>query len=335
MPANSKYDNALSVAIPRWTLEFRDNICNVKPFLAAMRQLGGVAVEPGGSEIVMNLRYASIGAHVVNNPLDAVYDNLAAQANPSMSGEDDTVSAASYDWAEVYGRIILSERTLNKLRNDARRMGIYVRGVTQGAVEDIGRMLNNWVLANTGAGSETAIGGLPYYIADYATAVGSFGANTAKPLGGITNNNAAHFWNAYVVTSVGAITYAVLDKHLSNIFANTGETPRLAVMPAALYAKLKSSAVNLQALNQQGGKVTVGFNAIAYGDTLIVPDNACPSGTVFLINPNTMKVYVDANEPTVEQVPVRQPVRFYKILMHAQLATNGRKYNGKLLGVTE
>lgn len=325
MPANSKYDNALSVAIPRWVNEFRDNIVNVAPFLRAWDRLGGIEREPGGSEIVMPIRYQSVNVAVVTNPAASSYDTMT---------EDDTVTSVSYQWAELYAGLFLAERELNKLRNDARRMGMYVRGVTRGAVEDFGRFVNAQILGNLDAGDQSKIGGLPYYIADFATAVGSYTANSAKPLGGVSNTNAAHWWNARVATSVGAIAFSVLDTYLAEIFANTGETPLLAVMPSNLYSKLRSSAMTVQSITQQGGKATVGFNAIAYGDTLIIPDNACPSGTVFLLNPNTIKIYFDQNEVSVEQVPVRQPGRFWKMIWHVQLCCSGRRYNAKLLGVT-
>lgn len=327
MAVNSKLDNALSVAIPRWVMEFRDQICNVAPFLRAWDRLGGVQYEPGGSEIVMPLRYQGITVSVVTNPTDSTYDNISGK-------EDDTISGVSYQWAELYGALVLAERELNKLRNDARRLGMYVRAVTRGAVEDFGRYVNAQVLGNTDAGDASKLGGLPYYISDYATAVGSYTANSAKPLGGVSNTSAAHWWNAVVASSVGSIAFSVLDTYLAQIFANTGQTPALAVMPSNLYSKLRSSAMTVQTITQQGGKATIGFNAIAYGDTLIIPDNACPSGTVFLLNPDTVKLYFDQREVDVEQVPVRQPVKFWKMLWHVQLCCSGRKYNAKLLGVT-
>jgi hypothetical protein len=327
MPANPNLDKALSLAIPRWVNEFKDNICNVTPFLKAMRSLGGVVVQPGGREIVMPVRYQGINISVVTNPGDSAYD--------SMSGkEDDTISGVSFQWAELYGSMWVAEQQINLLRNEPERLGMYIQGVVRNAVEDFGRFINSQVLGNTDTGDSTKLGGLPYYISDYATAVGSYAANSAKPLGGVSNSSASHWWNAIVATSVGAIAFSVLDTYIARIFATTGVTPTLAVMPSNLYSKLRSSAMTVQAINQQGGKATVGFNAIAYGDTLIIPDEATPSGTVFLLTPDTVQLYIDTLNIRAEEVPVRQPVRFWKMTPHVQLTCNGRKYNAKLLGVT-
>lgn len=325
MPANSNLDNALAVAVPRWANEFRDNVVNVAPFIRAWNRLGGVRYEPGGSEIILPIRYQGITIGVVTNPVDPAYDVMS---------QDDTISGASYQWAELYGAITLAERELNKLRNDPRRLGMYVREVTRGGIEDFGRFVNQQVLSNTDTGDASKLGGLPYYVSDYATAVGSYANNTAKPLGGITNSSQTHFWNARVASGVGAISFSVLDSHLAALFATTGRTPPLAVMPADLYSKLRSSAQTVQALNQQGGKAVIGFNAIAYGDTLIIPDNACPAGSVLLLDPETIMLYFDQREVSAERVPVRQPVRFWKLIWHTQLVCSGRKYNAKLLGVT-
>jgi hypothetical protein len=72
-------------------------------------------------------------------------------------------------------------------------------------------------------------------------------------------------------------------------------------------------------VNKGGENQEFGALAVSYAGVLLVADAACASGTGYLINTNSIKVFVDSNEPRMEKVSYPAPAQLWNVSMFSQL----------------
>lgn len=311
MAINSSYDNALSVAVPYFVNEFKDAVTTAAPTLAAFTELGGVLKTGGGKQIVMPLRLAASSAVIVTNP-----------ASVATTGADNTITAANYDWAEVYSALNVPYSEINQLGNNAASMDAYIQAKVKGSISDIGKLINDSLFASATAPSTSAIG-------SFEQAIAASGVAFGIPASGSAN------WTSTVVTSAGTLTLDLVLKYLGVITANGGK-PSLIVTTPTLWAKMASLAqVSQQVVstNAKPGDFGIGFQSFYFYGCKVVADNACSAGCMYILSTDDIKIAVD-NDVKVDEVVVERPVRFWRFLQHTQLCLACRKTQVKIAGLS-
>lgn len=311
-PPNWSFDRAFAFGLPRVITEVRDSVA-APPAVRAMRELGAWDAEnTGGIVIRRPIRHTSLNVQVVpDNPLSVT----------QASDKTDIISAATYEWGMLWTELVIDERDMYALSNTPDLAVNFIREHAVAAVRDFYRQLDT-ALFGTGTGTKTSIGGLGYYLD---------GGNTGS-FGGIAKSNS--FWQAPQFTTVGAISIDKLDSHIVSLSADY-EVPRLVLSSPVIISKIRSllqageRVVNMGGQDQQFGAL-----AIEYAGALLVADSRCPAGTIFYVNTDSIKWFVDKNEPSVKQVPDSRPVRKYSVAMFAQLTAAAVKDCARATGVT-
>jgi hypothetical protein len=305
------WDRAAAYGLPKLIAQMRDQITG-PPTFEAFRKLGAVVPDRGGSTILYPLRHTAINVQVVGaNPLSIT---------PPTSVTD-ILSAANYDWAELYAQIAIDNRDINKVADNPERAATMMRRYAESAVRDFYKAINT-ALHGSGTGTETSHGGFGYYL----------DGGTTGTLGGIGKTNT--WWRAKQVGSAGAMSVDKLDSWITQLAADY-EAPQLFVSTPAIISKVRSL---LQAgeriVNRGGDDQEFGALAIAYAGVLLVADASCAAGTGYLVNTNSIKIYVDSNEPKMEKVAYPAPAQIWNVVMFSQLVAGALADSLRATGIT-
>jgi hypothetical protein len=314
MPASSltwSWDRAASYGLPKLIAQMRDSVAG-PPTFEAMRKLNAVVADRGGSTILFPLRYAAINVQVVpSNPLSIT----------PPSNITDILSAASFDWAELYAQIAIDNRDINKVSDNPERATTMMRRYAESAIRDFYKAINT-ALHGSGTGTETSHGGFGYYLD---------GGNTGT-LGGIAKSNT--WWKAKQKSSVGAMSIDKLDSWIIELAADY-ETPQLFVSTPAIISKVRSLLqAGERVVNAGGENQEFGALAVSYAGVLLVADAACASGTGYLINTNSIKVFIDSAEPRMEKVAYPAPAQIWNVVMFSQLVAGALADSLRATGIT-
>jgi hypothetical protein len=277
-----------------------------------MRKLGAVVPDKGGSTILFPLRYAAINVQVVGaNPLSITPPNAIT----------DILSAASYDWAELYAQIAIDNRDINKVSDNPERAATMMRRYAESAIRDFYKAINS-ALHGSGTGTETSHGGFGFYLDGGSTGT----------LGGIAKSNT--WWRAKLKSSVGAMSVDKLDSWIVELTADY-ESPQLFVSTPAIISKVRSLLqAGERVVNRGGDDQEFGALAVSYAGVLLVADASCASGTGYLVNTNSVKVYTDSNEPKMEKVSYPAPAQIWNVIMFSQLVAGALADSLRATGIT-
>ena len=314
MPASSltwSWDRAAAYGLPKLIAQMRDQI-TAPPTFEAMRKLDAVVPDKGGSTILFPLRYAAINVQVVPaNPLSITPPNAIT----------DILSAASFDWAELYAQIAIDLRDINKVSDNPERAATMMRRYAESAIRDFYKTINTALFGN-GTGTETSHGGFGFYLD---------GANSGT-LGGISKANT--WWRARQKANVGAMSVDKLDSWIVELSSDY-ESPHLFVSTPAIISRVRSLLqAGERVVNKGGEDQEFGALAVAYAGVLLVADASCPAGTGYLINVNSIKVYVDSNEPKMEKVSYPAPAQIWNVVMFSQLVAGALADSLRAAGIT-
>jgi hypothetical protein len=289
----------------------RDQI-TAPPTFEAMRKLDAVVPDKGGSTILFPLRYAAINVQVVPaNPMSITPPNAIT----------DILSAASFDWAELYAQIAIDNRDINKVSDNPERAATMMRRYAESAIRDFYKTINTALFGN-GTGTETSHGGFGFYLD---------GANSGT-LGGISKANT--WWRARQKANVGAMSVDKLDSWIVELSSDY-ESPHLFVSTPAIISRVRSLLqAGERVVNKGGEDQEFGALAVAYAGVLLVADASCPAGTGYLVNTNSIKVYTDSSEPKMEKVSYPAPAQIWNVVMFSQLVAGALADSLRAAGIT-
>jgi len=305
------WNRAAAYGLPKLIAELRDSVTG-PPTFEAMRKLGAVVPDRGGSTILFPLRYAAINVQVVPaNPLSISPPNAIT----------DILSAASFDWAELYAQIAIDLRDINKVSNNPERAATMMRRYAESAIRDFYKTINTALFGN-GTGTETSHGGFGFYLDGGSTGT----------LGGIAKSNT--WWRARQKANVGAMSIDKLDSWIVELSADY-ESPQLFVSTPAIISRVRSLLqAGERVVNRGGEEQEFGALAVSYAGVLLVADASCPAGTGYLINTNSIKVYTDSNEPRMEKVSYPAPAQIWNVVMFSQLVAGALADSLRAAGIT-
>jgi hypothetical protein len=306
------WDKAAAYGIPKLINEMRDHV-TAPPTLEAFKKVGGVEVDKGGSAILFPLRHTGLTVNVVGS-------DPFSGAVPSST--TNILSAAHWEWAELYSTIAIDWRDINKVSNAPERAATMMRRYAEGAIRDFYKAINT-ALHGTGTGTETSFGGLGKYLD---------GATTGS-LGGF--DRATHtWWRAPQKSSVGSMSIAKLDSWIVEL-ASQYEYPHLFISTPSVISTVRGLLQAGERVVDKGGEYQeYGPVAVSYAGVLLVADAACASGTAYLVNVNSIKVYLDSSEPKLQKVSYPAPVDIWVCSMFGQLAAGAVIDSLRATGIT-
>lgn len=353
------YKYALSQAVPRWLKRnFEDTLVNVSVTLSAFKDAGGIERNCTGPTIIVPVQTNNLAVSDIS-------DVTAPTTNTPASITD----ALRFEWMHkrVEG-INIAETDIKMLKNSREGMAAYVQQITKNALEVGAVDVNDdlWDATGTGgAPSTTSLGSIPYYVntpifqqntSALAASAGAgyyfstSGGVQSQTLGGKTRSTAGagNEWmmvpyveppfaltgqrgkNVYVGSSTPLDT-RIFAEVRTNVKAGTGKDPDLGFMNADLHSSLEDVIIGLTRYRPESSS-RLG-NIPWYGNTRLVCDLSCPSGTIYFINTDKLKLYCDFDNATAEQVELKELVMHWKFWFSCQLVLVNNRNHGFMTGM--
>lgn len=308
----------LAAAMPRFEKTFKDQVFDETVLLNFMKSNGGIESKSGG-------------ASYVQVPL------MHAQGTSEwFSGADtlnvspvDTLDAAQYYWRNLDASITITLE--DELNNTGKEQIVdLLDAKIMQAKLTISANLNESLFTGTGNEARKRIVGLQ-------TLAGT------GTVGGISGTNFPD-WRAYVESTGGALTIAQMKTARNTINQGKGGSPvKIIVTTQTLFEKYESLLTPTYQMDplvrsKEAERLgDVGFTALSYAGIPVVFDQDVPSGEMYFLNGENLKLYVHEmanNKMTESNSPVDQHVSVRHIVMRCALGTNRRKSLGKFTGKT-
>lgn len=308
----------LAAAMPRFEKSFKDQVFDQTVLLNFMKSNGGIETKSGG-------------AAYVQIPLAH-----ARGTSEWFSGADsldvtpvDTLDAAQFYWRNLNASITITlEDELNNTGKE-QIVDLLDAKITQAKLT-IAENLNESLFTGTGNEARKRIVGLQTLVDD----------GTVGGIAGATYSD----WRSYLEENATALTIAHLKTARNTINQGKGGSPvKIIVTNQTLFEKYESLLTPTYQMDplvksKEAERLgDVGFTALSYAGIPMVWDADCPTGEVYLLNAENLKLFVHdmANMKTTESnSPVDQHVSVRHIVMRCALGTNRRKSLGKLSGKT-
>lgn len=308
----------LAAAMPRFEKSFKDQVFNETVLLNYMKANGGVESKSGGASYVQVPLAHAVGVSEWFGGTDVL------NVTPV-----DTLDAAQYYWRNLNASIVITLE--DELNNTGKEQIVdLLEAKIKQAKLTIAESLNESMYTGTGTESRKRIVGLQTLV----------GTGTVGGIAGATYSD----WRAYTEATSTALTIAHLKIARNTINQGKGGSPvKIIVGTQTLFEKYESLLtptyqMDPQVKSKEAERLgDVGFSALSYAGIPFVWDSDVPSGEVYLLSAENLKLFVHdmANMKTTEaNSPVDQHVTVRHIVMRCALGTNRRKSLGKLSAKT-
>lgn len=313
MAGHADFDRLFSTTVERYKSTLEDNIFTSKPLLFAIQTFGNVETLDGGTSIVQPLLYAELGNQGSYSGSDVF-----------LTGEDEGITAAEYQWKQYYGTIKLTNIDLAKNSGASAVLRIAENEIMRAELSMSERLNELFFLDGSGNGGK-----------DFMGLDGIVSATSV--LGGINPAAAGNdWWQSSVTGSVGAITdfTEIRQKYLAVSEGN--DFPTNIMTTEELYAHIDSLFDQRQRF-MDPTMANQGFETIMFHGAPISFDRACQSGRIYFLNLKYITLYklgsvwFDMSD-WIE--PPNQDIRVKKIRLYGELTASNRKRQGLLSGVT-
>lgn len=308
----------LAAAMPRFEKTFKDQVFNQTVLLNYMKENGGIETKSGGASYVQVPLMHAVGTSEWFSGSDSL------NVSPV-----DTLDAAQYYWRNLNASITITlEDELNNTGKE-QIVDLLEAKITQAKLT-IAENLNESLYTGTGNEARPRIVGLQTLA----------GTGTVGGIAGATYPD----WRAYVESTGGAMTIAQLKTARNTINQGKGGSPvGIIVATQTLFEKYESLLtptyyMDPMVQSKEAKRLgDVGFTALSYAGVAFVFEVVVPSGEVYFLNADNLKLYVHDmanNKMTEANSPVDQHVTVRHIVMRCALGTNRRKSLGKFTGKT-
>ena len=300
------YDQITAITEKRFLPKLVDNIFNSNPLLKKLKEKEDL--QPGGDKIICPLNYATVTA-------SGWY-----QGSETLSTVDnETISAAEYDWKQLYANISITRR--DELRNmgDAAIIN-FVKSKVMIAEKTIRDKLAT-CLYNDGTDSKQ-IQGLKLAVA------------TGNSVGGIDQSSYS-WWQANVDSSTTTLTISAMQGMYGDCGEGT-EYPNLVIGDQDMFDRYYSLLQPQQRFVDEE-MASGGFKSLQFNGIPVVVDANAASGDMYFLNLDyiTLMPHKDENfrfEPFTK--PINQNVKVAKIFWMGGLGHSNNRRQGLLDAIT-
>ncbi len=301
MPLN--YDQITATTQKHYIPRLIDNIFDSDILLNRSKEKGWYTSVDGGTEIVQPLLYALNGAGGSYGPSDTL-----------DTTDNDTMTAASYQWRFYYGNISILRA--DELKNSGMAKVLdFVKQKTQIAEMTLKDNLGDG-LYSTGSGAND-IGGLRLCI------------DTANTVGGIPQS--AYSWfRSQENSSTTTVSISGLNSMYTTLSINNN-TPTLSVTTRTLFNSFYA-LLQPQQRFVDASVAKAGFSSLMLNGMPVVVGSKCPASHWFMLNEKFMNLYYhkDENfrfEPFVK--PANQNAKSGKVYWAGNFGISNARMHGK------
>lgn len=303
---NSSFDQISAITEKKFIPKMVDNIFASIPLMKRLEKK--MKKLDGGLTVVQPLNYAqatAVGWYSGAETLD--------------NTDNDTISSAEFQWAQIYASISISRR--DELRNSGEAQKVdFVKSKVMIAEKSLKDTIAG-DLYNAGSNAK-AILGLRSFL------------SVSASYGGISQT-AQSWWQANIDSSTTTLTISALQSQWSNC-AIEGEPPTLALCTTANYDRYYA-LLQPQQRFMDSESAEAGFTSLMFNGIPVIADSKAPSGYFIFLNEDYLDLYVhkDENfrfEPFMK--PINQNVRVAHIFAMLCLASSNNRMHAALTALT-
>lgn len=301
------YDQISAITQKKYIPKMVDNIFDSNPLLQRAKKKWYTKCN-GGTSIMQPLNYATVTA-------SGWY-----QGSETLSTTDnDVMTAAEYNWKQIYANITISRIDELKNSGDAQILN-FVKQKTQIAEKTIMDTMGT-ALYNSGTDSK-AIGGLRLIV------------NTTSTVGGISQSSYS-WWQGQVDSTTATLTIAAMQSR-DNVctIGNDGPTviPTTRAIYNSYYGLLQPQQRFMDSETAKGG-----FSSLMFNGKPVIVDSHVPANYMFFLNEDYLHLYYHPDEdfrfePFAK--PVFQNVKVAKIYWAGALGSSNNRMHGVMSAVT-
>ena len=287
-----------------------DNVSNHNALLTRLSQNGNISTVTG-REIVRELEYASNGS--VN--FYTGYETL--DVSPS-----DVLTSATFSYKQLAGNVTISG--LEQIQNSGTEAIINLLESRIGVLEKTMANTLSTSLYSDGTGSDgKEVGGLQLLVADAGTGT----------VGGI-NSTTYTFWkNAQTTATSTAFSTTNVQADMNTMYLNLvrgNDSPDLIMADGNAYKAFLGSLQAIQRITSDG-MAKSGFTSVAYLNSDVVFDDACPQDKMYMLNTDYLRLEVAANRnfvPGESRMSVSQDASVTPMFWSGNLTCSNRALQG-------
>ena len=287
-----------------------DNVSNHNALLSRLNQNGNISTVTG-REIVRELEYASNGTVGFYQG----YETL--DVSPS-----DVLTSATFSYKQMAGNVTISG--LEQIQNSGTEAIINLLESRIGVLEKTMSNILSTSLYSDGTGSDgKEVGGLQLLVADAGTGT----------VGGI-NSTTYTFWkNAQTTATSTAFSTTNVQADMNTMYLNLvrgNDSPDLIMADGNAYKAFLGSLQAIQRITSDG-MAKSGFTSVAYLNSDVVFDDACPQDKMYMLNTDYLRLEVAANRnfvPGEAKMSVNQDAMVTPMFWSGNLTCSNRALQG-------
>lgn len=285
-----------------------DNIFDSNPLVMKLKNSSSYKSVSGGTTIDEPLNYAQTTA-----------SGWYSGADTLSTTDNDSITAASYDWKELYAGVTITETDEMKNSGDSAALNL-LKSKSQIAEKTLKDLLGTGVFS---AGTD------PKSIAGLRVIVG-----TSNTVGGISQSDNS-WWQAQVDSTTTTNTIDAMNQVYQDCSVDS-EKPNFIVGTRSTY----NSYYNLlqpQQRFQDSETAKGGFQNLMFNGAPFVHDSHCPTGDIYFLNLNHLFLYYHPKRNmTFEpfQKPINQQVKVARFLWMGAMGSSNNRLHGALTALT-
>lgn len=300
------YDQISAITEKKYIPKLVDNIFKSTPLLQRLQKKKSML--DGGRSVIQPLNYAqtsSVGWY--------------SGADTLNTADNDVISGAEFQWAQIYAAISISRRDELMNSGDAAKLN-FVKSKVQIAEKSIKDTVAAG-LYNAGTDAKAIVGARTF-------------VSVSNTYGGISQS-AYSWWQSNVDAATTTLSIGALQTQWSNASIN-GDSPTVICSTTAnydrFYALLQPQQRFMDSETAEAGFTSLMFNGVPY-----IADSKAPSGHILMFNEDYLHLYIhkDENfrfEPFMS--PINQNVKVGKIFAAMVLASSNNRMHAGLTAIT-
>jgi hypothetical protein len=299
------YDQINAITEKKFIPKLVDNIFASTPLMQRLEKK--LKKLDGGTKVLQPLNYAQASA-----------GGWYSGADTLNNTDNDVITSAEFDWAQIYQSISISRRDELKNSGDAAKIN-FVKSKVQIAEKSI----KDTVAAGLyNAGSDPkAILGLRTFVDTDATYAG---------ISQVTYS----WWQANVDSTSTTLTIPVMQS-LWGSCSIEGETPTVITSTQSNYDRFYGLLQPQQRFMDEA-TAKAGFTSLLFNGVPFIADSKCPSGHVFMLNEDYLELYVHKEENFRFEPfssPLNQNIKVAHIFAMMVLASSNNRMHGGLTAI--
>lgn len=300
------WDQISGITEKKFIKKLADNIFDSNPGIRRLKQKSYEKLD-GGTSIMVPLNYAQTTASGWYNGADSL-----------STADNENISAAEYQWRQLYANITVTRRDELLNSGDAQKINL-VKSKVQIAEKTMmdlmgTAMYNDGTLANAMVGLRSIV-------------------NTTATVGGISQSTNS-WWAGQVDSSTTTFSIAAVQT-LFNAATVDNDQPTVIMATRAnynrYYGQLQPQQRFMDSDTAKGGFSSLMFNGVPF-----IADSHCPANHIFILNENYLYLFAHKDEdmrfePFVK--PINQNVKVGKVYWMGAIGSSNNRLQAKLSAV--